>query len=457
MHRISSSAAVLIAVVLAASLGGPAALAALLRGPYLQLGTPESIVVRWRTDTSSDSRVLYGAQPGALGSSVVDPTPTRNHVVTLSGLAPGTTYYYAVGSSTGILAGGDSQHVFVTAPPEGASAPVRIWVLGDSGTGNSSARRVRDAYLAYTGSRRTDLWLMLGDNAYESGTDAEYQAGLFDIYPMMLRRAVLWPTLGNHDGITASSSTQSGPYYDIFSLPRAGQAGGLASGTEAYYSFDYANIHFVVLDSFETDRSTNGAMLTWLEEDLDSTLADWIIAFWHHPPYSKGSHDSDDELALVEMRENVVPVLDAHGVDLTLSGHSHSYERSFLLDGHYGESSTLVPSMVLDDGDGRPSGDGAYSKVGLGGAPHSGTVHAVAGSSGQTSGGSLDHPAMFVSLNVLGSMVLDVDGGRLDAVFLDASGVVRDSFEIVKGHRWHRILDGSSPRRPDAPRSRPRP
>jgi hypothetical protein len=349
-----------------------------------------------------------------------------------------------VGSTTEILAGGDPNHVFVTAPPEGSSSPMRIWVLGDSGTGNANAIAVRDAYLSYTGPTRTDLWLMLGDNAYPSGTDAEYQTKLFDIYPTMLRRSVLWPTLGNHDGASADSSTQTGPYYDIFTLPTAGEAGGLASGTEAYYSFDYANVHFVVLDSFDTDRSPTGAMLTWLEQDLDATLADWIIAFWHHPPYSKGSHDSDDELELVQMRENVLPILDAHGVDLTLSGHSHSYERSFLLDGHYGDSSTLDPSMVLDGGDGRVGGSGPYTKVALGGTPHSGIVHAVAGSSGQTSGGSLDHPAMFVSLNVLGSMVLDIDGNRLDAVFLNGSGVVQDSFTIVKGCPEHGVFGSSA-------------
>ena len=448
MHGISNRAVALLAVLVAASLGGPAAIAALTRGPYLQLGTPESIVVRWRTDTSTDSRVLFGAEPGALLSTVTDPTRTRNHVVTLSGLAPGTTYYYAVGSSTEILAGGNAQHVFVTAPPEWETSPLRIWVLGDSGTGDGNARAVRDAYLAYTGQRRTDLWLMLGDNAYPSGTDAEYQTKLFDIYPTMLRRSVLWPTLGNHDGVSASSSAQSGPYYDIFTLPAAGEAGGLASGTEAYYSFDYANVHFVVLDSFETDRSPTGAMLTWLDEDLDATMQDWIIACWHHPPYTKGSHDSDDEVELVDMRENVVPILDAHGVDLTLSGHSHSYERSFLLDGHYGHSSTLAPSMVLDGGDGRMGGDGPYSKVALGGTPHSGIVHAVAGSSGQTGGGSLDHPAMFVSLDVLGSLVLDIDGDRLDAVFLDAAGAIRDSFTIVKGarHIFYRTSRSGPPR-----------
>ena len=51
---------------------------------------------------------------------------------------------------------------------------------------------------------------------------------------------------------SADSATQTGTYYDIFTLPKFGEAGGVASGTEAYYSFDFGNIHFIVLDSMET-------------------------------------------------------------------------------------------------------------------------------------------------------------------------------------------------------------
>src|SRR5438876_172532 len=133
------------------------------------------------------------------------------------------------------------------------------------------------------------------------------------------------------------------------------------------------------------------------------------------------------------MRQNALPILEQGGVDLVLAGHSHSYERSFLIDGHYGTSNTLVPSMILDSGDGRPTGTGAYQKSTEGPAPHQGAVYTVAGSSGHTSSGSLNHPVMFISLSVLGSLVLDVEGNRLDATFLDSGGGIRDTFTILKG------------------------
>ncbi len=423
-----------IASVVMAAVAAAADAATVTRGPYLQLGTDTSVVVRWRTDVATDSRVSHGSAPGGLDTSVDGPAGTRTeHEVKLPGLARDTRYYYAVGTSTGILAGNDATHFFVTAPLPGTPKPTRVWVLGDSGTANSSAQAVRNAYYAFTGARHTDLWLMLGDNAYSDGTDSEYQAAVFNTYPTMLRKSVLWPTLGNHDGASADSGTQSGVYYNIFTLPRSAEAGGLASGTEAYYSFDYGNVHFIVLDSHDSDRSADGAMLTWLRNDLATTTRDWVVAYWHHPPYSKGSHDSDSSSQLVDMRENALPILEDEGVDLVLSGHSHSYERSFLLDGHYGTSNTLTPAMKLDAGDGRPTGAGAYEKPTLGPAPHEGAVYTVAGSSGKTSGGSLNHPAMFISLDVLGSLVLDVNGSRLDATFLDSTGGVRDTFTIEKG------------------------
>jgi hypothetical protein len=402
------------------------------RGPYLQVGTPESIVVRWRTENPSDSRVQYGTDPQNLSHTVDVNGNTREHEVQLTGLSPQTRYFYAIGNSIdGTITTTD--YYFVTTPPVGTRKKTRVWILGDSGTGNQDARNVRDAYYNYTGNVHTDLWVMVGDNAYNDGKDSEYQDNLFEIYPTMLSKSVLWPAFGNHDGHSANSQNESGPFYEIFTLPRNGEAGGMPSGTEAYYSFDFANIHFICLNSHDINRDTNGDMLQWLTQDLSQNTQDWTIAYWHHPPYTKGSHDSDSESRLIEMRENALPILEGFGVDLVIGGHSHSYERSYLLDGHYGDSGTLTSAMILDDGDGYLDGDGAYEKPTVGMGPHEGAVYVVAGSSGKTSGGALNHPAMHVSLKKLGSVVMDIDSTQLDLTFLDDHGNVLDYFTMIKG------------------------
>ncbi|MDQ3368320.1 MAG: metallophosphoesterase [Myxococcota bacterium] len=317
----------------------------------------------------------------------------------------------------------------LTAPLPGTVKPTRVWVLGDAGTGTSQQLAVRDAYYNFTGSRHTDLWLMLGDNAYSTGTDAEYQAKMFNVYPTMLRKSVVFSTRGNHEA--ATDGTGNPVYYNVFSLPRNAEAGGIASGTEAYYSFDYANIHFICLDSFGTSRSATGGMANWLRNDLANNTKTWTVAFWHHPPYSKGSHNSDTESQLIEMRANINPILEDAGVDLILNGHSHAYERSKFIDSHYGTSTTFsATSHVVQTGSG--GGTAPYRKDSMTPEAHSGAVYVVAGSSGKISGGTLDHPAMYLSLNNLGSLVLDVDGGRLDARFLRETGAVADSFSILK-------------------------
>lgn len=408
-----------------------------VRGPYLQSMTHDSVVVRWRTDRDSKSVVMYGTSLDQMTNRASAAGELTDHVVYLNHLRPGTRYYYMVGTAPDrFLAGGTFDYSFVTYPQPGPVTPLRVWAVGDPGTANKDQRAVRDAFYTFSKARPADLWLMLGDNAYETGTDKQYQKAVFEMYDVLFRSTCLWPTIGNHDAGSANSDTQSGVYFDVFTLPTLGQAGGVPSGTEAYYSFDVAHVHFVCLDSEGTDRSTNGAMARWLKADLDSTRQDWIIAFFHHPPYSKGSHDSDNPKdsggRLADMRRNLLPILEEGGVDLVLCGHSHSYERSFLVDGHYGGSTNLVPArMIKNGGDGRPDGTGAYLKP-VGTQPHEGAVHVVAGSSGQISGGKLNHPVMYLSLNKLGSVVLDIDARETRVTFLGDKGQIHDYFSLRK-------------------------
>jgi acid phosphatase type 7 len=376
--------------------------------------------------------VRYGTNLAHLCFTNNDVAPAIDHTVTLTNLGANTKYFYSVGSLATPLAGEDANHYFITSPLPGTMKNTRIWVLGDAGTATADQVNVRDAYETFTGSRPTDLWLMLGDNAYESGLDSEYQLAVFNIYTNLLRQSVLWPALGNHDTAQATAFVDTYPYFDMFTLPKNGEAGGVASGTEHYYSFDHANIHFICLDSMTSARTTNSAMYLWLTNDLANVTADWTIAYWHHPPYTKGSHDSDYEVELIEMRQVFLPVLEQGGVDLVLAGHSHVYERSFLLDQHYGDTTTFNNTMKLDAGSGRVNDTGAYRKNLFNPRAHQGVVYTVLGCSGHATGGALNHPAMQISLNEVGSLVLDVNSNRLDAMFLRDTGTTNDTFTILK-------------------------
>ncbi|MFP6623666.1 MAG: metallophosphoesterase family protein [Myxococcota bacterium] len=429
----------------------------LVRGPYLQLGTQSSMIVRWRTDSFTDTRLAYGLAPGSLSTTISDPTLKIEHEVSISGLAADTKYYYEVGNAASTLAGNDADHYFNTSPVAGTQRTTRIWVIGDSGqcaqdaAGCNDATAVMNQYLSWVashGGNLAELVLILGDNAYNSGTDTQYTTGLFEVFGDILRNHVLWPVPGNHEFGASDSPTQTGPYYEAFTLPTAGEGGGVASGTEAYYSFDFGNIHFAALDSHDTSRTAplnpeteicpggggGGSMYNWLCTDLGATNQDWLFTFWHHPAYTKGSHNSDTESQLVEMRERFNPVIEAYGADINLTGHSHSYERSVLIDRHYGVSSSYNPSThAKDAGDGDPSGDGAYEKRILGPDPNQGAVYSVVGSSSKNAGGLTQHPIMAYWENIEGSLVIDIDGRQLDGYFIDLLGNQNDHFRILKG------------------------
>ena len=78
---------------------------------------------------------------------------------------------------------------------------------------------VRDAFYAWTGARTPNLVLQLGDNAYNNGTDDEFQTAMFNIYPTMLRKTPFWSCLGNHETAQATAFVDTYPYFDIYTFP----------------------------------------------------------------------------------------------------------------------------------------------------------------------------------------------------------------------------------------------
>jgi len=171
------------------------------------------------------------------------------------------------------------------------------------------------------------------------------------MYANIFRKMPQWSTLGNHDANNGSTSTTANfPYFDMFTFPTAGECGG-GLGNGGYYSFDYGNIHFICLDAqasstavdnpSTTTVNEDGPMAAWLRQDLASVTATWIIAFWHHPPYSKGSHDSDSESQLVNMAEQLRANPRSRRRGPALLRPQPQLRAELLLDGHYGVSSTF--------------------------------------------------------------------------------------------------------------------
>ncbi|MFN8417137.1 MAG: metallophosphoesterase [Cytophagaceae bacterium] len=423
----------------------------IIRGPYLQSATTTSMIVRWRTLQATTSRVKYGNISGSLTSQVDSTTLTREHEVKITGLTANSTYYYQIENTTGdVLKAEDPKLYFQTLTTD-VEQPLQIWVTGDAGRITEYQRNMRDAYYQYTGTNHTDAWLLLGDNAYNDGTDEEYQYSMFEnMFEEIMTHTVIWPAPGNHDLDKYDPAMKDAPYFDIFSVPTQGEAGGVASGTESYYSFNIGNVHFISLDSYDTPRDSLQAMGVWLKQDLEANTLPWIVAYWHHPPYSKGSHDSDDindskernpsgRSRLFEMREQIVPLLEKYGVDLVLTGHSHCYERSYLINGHYSTSDEFYSHACIMNGkkSGKKNDNQAYVKNPTDASyPNIGTVYAVVGASGETSATTTAFNTYevfyFSTIAQTGSMVLLVEKDTLTAKYIYADGTIADEFSIVK-------------------------
>ena len=467
---------------------------------FLQQLTDSSVIIKWRGDADA---ACIGTSANNLATRIAATATEGDHKEALvTGLSARTTYHYSIGGAPEAPAG---QH-FTTAPARGelpAGGATRLWLIGDSGTGGDDEREdyEGDAAEVLAGlqsfveadGKPVDLFLMLGDNAYAVGSDFNYQQAVFDIYPDLLKTTSLWPTIGNHEmGIgflfgslaiaglgtsadpdswleTAESEPVRMPYLDIFSLPAQAEAGGVPSGTEQYYSFDYGNVHVVSLDSQLSARDPEqlAAMQNWLIDDLGSNDLDWTVVIFHHPPYSKGAnHDSDDaaklngfDLPQQDMREKFVPIFDEYGVDVVYNGHSHSYERSYYITSHTGKSDTFSfaeHAELIDADPTRPASgrDGeTYAQL----SPTSGgvdnrVVYSVVGNSGKAdkNAGSLtaaevwlQHPAHIEQpadtldpprrgLPILGSAVIDVTDTTLVHSFIDVNGEVLDQFTISR-------------------------
>ena len=425
----------------------------LLRGPYLQVATSNSIVIRWRTDVLVKGVVHYGSTPEHLDKIATDSMQATEHKVKLTGLQTRTRYYYSIGSRQDTLQGGPENY-FVTLPTPGAEAFYRVGVVGDCGNNSVNQRSVRDQLTRYLGSNYMDSWILLGDNSYTYGRDAEYQSNFFNIYKdTLLKKYPLFPAPGNHDynDDKTAQDTHDIAYYQNFSMPTNGEAGGVPSHHQGFYSFDLGNIHFLSLDSYGREDSlkmydTTGAQTEWIKKDLEANQnKGWVIAYWHHPPYTMGSHNSDQEQDLVQIRTRFIKILERYGVDLVLCGHSHDYERSKLMKGHYGLEASFNPAMNLvstSSGlyDGSPNSC-PYVKDSASG--YQGTVYLVSGSAGQLGGKqtSFPHEALPYSDETHGGAgMLEIQGNRLDWKWICADGVIRDHFTMVKQASQHHTM-----------------
>ncbi|MCF7708370.1 MAG: metallophosphoesterase family protein, partial [Verrucomicrobia bacterium] len=288
----------------------------LSRGPYLQNTTVDSVKVVWKSIAPAAGRVEFGMDR-ALNNVVVDGSPGTNHVVSLTNLEPDTVYYYRVVNETDDIEARSEVFSFRTFKESGA---LTFMVLGDSGEGSKAQYNIAEVIR----NEGADLIVHLGDLVYPYYHRDLEDVRLFSVYRDIFTGTPFFSALGNHEMYVSIQS-----YFDAFDFPAD------SSGTEAYYSFDHGDAHFVVLDTESKvgeGEVISSEQLQWLEGDLAAATAKWKFLFFHKPARSSGLHRFDDynlngKYDYVEIQNVLDPLIKEYGVQAVFNAHDHDYER----------------------------------------------------------------------------------------------------------------------------------
>ena len=303
------------------------------RYPYLQNVRADRASILWATKEPGNGVVAYssdGVNYNQVPAQSLPFTAAETGAVSdffqyqanITGLQPSTNYVYRVSvGGADVTPGGDMR--FQTAGP----GPFNFVVLGDSGydpggTGNVQQYAIAQRILV----EKPAFVLHTGDLVYygtgQVGTSVDlYQRNYFNYYYATMSSVPFFPSPGNHDFGPALT-----PYLQVHATPTENVP---VADRGRYYSYDWGNVHFVSLDaheSLELAVNSGGSLLRWLENDLRSTRQFWRIVYFHYPPFAAGPNMNDPHSALI--RQYVVPLVEAYGAQIVLTGHEHSYQRS---------------------------------------------------------------------------------------------------------------------------------
>ena len=263
-------------------------------GPVAVNVSARSATVVWIVE--SDRATL---RPPA-GDPVKTSPSLKVEKTTFRNLQPNTRYQYDLGAD-------GSKGSFKTPPASGE--PFRFVVYGDNRTRHDAHRLVIERVLK---NGVPDFVIQTGDMV-EDGADSSLWPIFFDIEKDLLRQTAIFPALGNHEANTPN-------FYEFF------------QAAKPYYSFDWGNAHFSVIDSdianVSASQIARDAFWTqqtrWLEEDLAASLkADYRFVVAHHAPFSalkirQGASPHMNAL---------LPLLEKYRVSAGLFGHDHNYQR----------------------------------------------------------------------------------------------------------------------------------
>lgn len=308
-------------------------------------------------DKATEQPYVYGDRDASVANSVIYWNCTT---VTISGLEAGKTYYYDVAGNFEYkdeantfsllefvkLDGYDkSGFTFTTAKDANSDSFEFLTIADIQGMIQSMYDESHEAVSALLKDERVngyDFILNAGDMCDNGKNFGQWGMALNTYQDLTINTSVFF-TSGNHENNTGAMSR----YFNYTEM----KDGKVQAISGEYYSFDYANAHFTVLDTNDATSDGLGAeQLAWLKNDLANTNAKWKFVLMHKSLYSAGSHAFDGEV--IAMRTQLTKLFAENGVNVVFGGHDHTYTETYLVD---------KDGKVVDKTDGkgvRYTGDG---------------------------------------------------------------------------------------------------
>ena len=294
-----------------------------------------SRTIMWQSDNSEADAVIEYRLEGAEKTQTIgatdkaftdDGSTTYIHEATLTGLTPNTKYEYRVGY------GADRRSDWYRLETAGASVyDVLIYPDSQSGDYSQWEEIVKSSALR---NPRTALYISMGDLVDNGEHAYQWRTWLNSIKPLSAN-VPLATTLGNHEMYTLDwKMREPYAYLNYFAVPPNGNE----TFNRRYYSYDFGDVHYVVLDTmlYESNHEDNhdthhpdlyDVQVQWLRQDLMANTKKWTVVLMHRDPFQYAFDRSDANRAVGFDDEGVLfmPIFDEFNVDLVLSAHLHSY------------------------------------------------------------------------------------------------------------------------------------
>lgn len=366
--------------------------------------------VTWRTDSTVGTGIVQYGTDKELKDNMTESahvsilkTDLGNENIstaTLTNLKPGTQYYYRVGDDTK-----NWSPIYSFRTENNDTNQFKFLVFGDSQSGVAN-------------NPDYSLWHSTVQNASKANPDASFFVNVGDLVEVgrsnahwnnwfaadkgVIDSISFMPVQGNHETYDINNNkTEPTLYEGQFNVPHNGPY----NNSQAY-SYDYGNVHFVVLDSQFLEEQIHPTLVNderaWLDKDLNQTEKEWKVVFWHKSPYYTKPYRTYEDI-----KAAFGPILDKYHVDVVFNGHDHAYSRTYPI-----KNDTIVSS------------------------PAQGTVYIITGRSGakyyNDNAPKVWDANFFDPQDMPNYIVVDVNGSKMEIKNYKMDGTLVDDYTIDK-------------------------